>query len=179
MKTLSQFRDENTPRLTTSNGISLNIAILMKKQLDFEVFLPTYNRNLQRDFCWNIHQKQEIIMSLLLRKLIPPITCIIYDCDRKTHLYQIIDGKQRLMSIISFVNYEFPIIIDGESYLFNDLDESYQLSITRNFLTFNILYDDNGNIKDDDKLALFKFVNYSGTLMDKDYMDSFVKNDNI
>ena len=33
--------------------------------LDFDVFLPSKGKNLQRPFCWTLDQKQELIMSLL------------------------------------------------------------------------------------------------------------------
>ena len=33
--------------------------------LDFDVFLPSIGKNLQRELCWTLHQKQELIMSVL------------------------------------------------------------------------------------------------------------------
>lgn len=54
----------------------------------------------QRKNAWNSEKKSELIESLLLNMPIPPIILAEYETDRKK--YMVIDGKQRLQTMIGF-----------------------------------------------------------------------------
>lgn len=60
--------------------------------LDFDILLPTKNKNLQRPLVWTLFQKQQLIISILKGIRIPSITVLV----REHKHYQVVDGKQRL-----------------------------------------------------------------------------------
>jgi hypothetical protein len=157
--------------------------------LDFDVWLPTYGRNLQRDLCWTHLQKSNLIISILKDVKIPSLT-IVQVRDRKAEhplVWQIIDGKQRFTTILGFLRNEFPIVLDWEhttesSYYYNDLPEELQKKIKwfdfhANMIYSNICYDVDEAIKerefvtDKDKVELYLYINYSGTPQEQNYMD--------
>lgn len=128
--------------------------------IDFDVYLPSKKMNLQRDFVWDIHQKREIIWSILMNRHIPRMSMI----NTKNGVYQVIDGKQRLTSMIDFYNNKFYLIIDGESYYYKDLPIDYQRVISGYYFAYNIVNEDYDNvITDEQKISWFKYLNFAGT----------------
>jgi hypothetical protein len=91
------------------------------RKIDMDVYLPTYGKNLQRDLVWTLEQKQAFIIRILRGKIIPDISVIDYR-DKEKPL-EIIDGKQRISTIISFYNNEFPIVVEGEEYYYKHLPD--------------------------------------------------------
>ncbi len=59
----------------------------------------------QREIVWNTTKKQKLIDSLVRHWHIPPIHVITITGKDK---FEVLDGKQRLFSIISFIKDEFP-----------------------------------------------------------------------
>ena len=159
------------------------------QKTDFEIFLKKYNCNLQRDYCWNDFQKQELINSILLCRHIPPITVVeylanYYSSDKRNYdlseeeffkpKYQIIDGKQRLLTHEKFINNEFELEIDTEKYFFKDLPIDYQSRIlSHNYSCRFLKYDYFGDVSDDDLVELFKWCNFAGTPQDNEYLTRF------
>ncbi len=95
--------------------ISSQLKYFANQNIDWDVYLPTKGKNLQRDFVWTLDQKRELINSMLIGRHIPHCA-ILNIVDRKNirkDIWQIIDGKQRLSSMIDFYNNKFTIEIDG------------------------------------------------------------------
>lgn len=145
-------------------------------EIDWDVFLPSKNINLQRGFVWTLDQKRELIYSIFKGIKIANITFIQFKDDygkstEKT-IYKIIDGKQRLSTMISFCKGEFSIFWDNKEYYFDDLD----LSIQGEFLFHGRLISDIGYeypdklISDDDKIAWFEMINFAGTPQDIEHL---------
>jgi len=150
--------------------------------LDFDVFLPSINKNLQRDLVWTLEQKQSIVLSVFRETYIPAI-CVIQiktpDIVDKGVIIQVIDGKQRLTSMLGFYKNEFPIHIKGADYYFKDLPESLQLQYARYNPLINIAYSyiyANGSkeafIEDQGKIDWFEMINFAGTPQDIEHMNS-------
>jgi Uncharacterized conserved protein len=70
------------------------------------------NRRYQRKLVWTKKEKQKLIESILKRYPIP--ATLIAEREGHPSTYEIIDGLQRLHSIISFIQNEFPI--EGGAY---------------------------------------------------------------
>ena len=137
-------------------------------------FLPSKNKNLQRDFVWTIEQKRELIWSILIDRFIP--NCLILNIidpnDYKKTILQIIDGKQRLSTMLDFYNNKFTIVIDSVEYYYKDLPHDYQLAIKNYNIKYYIIYETFENkISDEDKIKWFKFINFAGTPQDKKHLD--------
>ena len=148
-------------------------------KLDFDVFLPTYGKNLQRGLVWTLLQKRELIVSVLLERYVPPVTVIAcVDYKDTSHIskdiYQVIDGKQRLTTLISFLKDEFTVELEEEEYLFSQLPKEYQYAISNYYVRFGVIYEPYGKpFSDKFKLEIFKHLNFKATPQDENYYNSF------
>ena len=175
MKTLEQLRPtfDFYPETIVSR-----IKYLKNLDLDFDVYLPTYKRNLQREFVWTLDQQRELIWSVVLQRHIPFCALInsINKEDETKDKYLVIDGKQRILSIFKFMEDEFSIEIEGEEYCYDDLPSDYKLAISNYNLSYYVVNESwNDRITDEQKLQWFKFINFAGTPQDKKHLDSFKK----
>jgi hypothetical protein len=168
-----------------------SIRDLVKYQLegtliiDYDVFLPTMGKNLQRPFCWSLEQKQELIRSIFKEMKLPLISLIEYKRydDRELRKYQIIDGKQRLSTVIAFVNNEFSV----DDLYFKDLDESDSKFILRYSFDREVTYEWGGTLSstlkqsdiillsDQSKIEWFKRINFAGVQQEQAHIDSLIK----
>ena len=137
--------------------------------IDYDVYLPTKGMNLQRPFCWNLEQKQQLILSIVKDIYIPKF-CALVDQNKAQKSYQIIDGKQRLEAIFSFLANEFPL---PTGHYFKDCAPDLQGRIKRYSPVFEVAYfhkDDAIPISDDDKIAWFEQINFAGTPQDEQHL---------
>jgi hypothetical protein len=144
--------------------------------LDFDVYLKSKGKNLQRPFCWTLLQKQELIMSILKGIRIPVLAIIQHTDDykkREEKVYHIIDGKQRLSTIISFAKGEFPIVFNEQEYFISDLDEWAAREILNYWVTADVAYSyPDVPITDDQKIAWFEMINFAGTPQDIEHLNN-------
>jgi hypothetical protein len=66
------------------------------------------NRRYQRKLVWTLEEKQKLIESILRKYPVPAILL----AERETGHYEVIDGLQRLFTIISFVEQSFVSLED-------------------------------------------------------------------
>ena len=83
------------------------------------------NPHYQRNVVWRRRNMIKLIDSLWKRYYIPPVifnvnTVIFEGNDTPRYVRTCIDGKQRLTSILKFMEGEFPIKIDGKAWWFKD-----------------------------------------------------------
>ena len=136
---------------------------------DFDVYLPKYGMNLQREYVWEYFQQNEYIFSILFEKPLEPVVVIQHVNDftnREDSINYVIDGKQRLMTIQKFIRNEFPIILNNEKVYYKDFDDNLQHFFRNrvNYITAVIYYSyPDVPITDDMKIWLFNFYNFSGT----------------
>ncbi len=89
----------NNPNVATSyssHTVQELLEISAKGQLNMD---PDYQRNV----VWAKNKKREFIKSLILAC---PIPSLMLSLDTN-HVYNVLDGKQRLTTMISFVKNEF------------------------------------------------------------------------
>ncbi len=136
--------------------------------IDWNVYLPSKKMNLQRDFVWTIHQKREIIWSMLMKRHIPRMSMIFTIDDA----YQVIDGKQRLSTMIDFYNGKFTLDSAGREYYFFMLSEEHQKAISGYLFAYYIVLEESeqNKISDQDKIDWFKFINFAGTPQDAEHL---------
>ena len=110
-------------------------------KIDYDVKLSNGDC-LQREFVWTEHQKRELIMSMLKGIFLPDIVAIC-DFSDVSKIHKIIDGKQRLSTIISFMKDEFPIFHNGNQYFFSQFERNAQYKIERpNGLNIQLIWFD-------------------------------------
>lgn len=139
-------------------------GVKQRKEYDFEIYLPKYGVNLQRPYVWKDYQQSEYIISLLEERPLENVIVIQHETDEGKTTMQIVDGKQRLSTIQKFLLGEIPVTINNKKVWWSDFDENakqYFKSRTSN-ITAVVYYDDD-NLTDDDKIRLFNFYNFSGT----------------
>ena len=138
------------------------------KEIDWDVYLPSNKKNLQRGFVWTLDQKRELIYSVFKGIQLAPITVIYYEHK----VYKIIDGKQRLSTLIDFGNNKFSIFWNEKEYYFKDLDSSLQHEfLSTGLLRSNIGYEYKDKmIPDDLKIAWFEMINFAGTPQDTEHL---------
>lgn len=143
---------------------------------DFDVFLPSIGKNLQRPFVWSLFQKQQLIHTVLKENTIGNISVIKlykpYLLITEKLRYQVIDGKQRLSTLLGFVKDEFPLEWNGKNYLYSELADSDMYCINCINLKFNVVIDREKNpITDEQKINWFEMINFAGTPQDMQYME--------
>jgi len=149
--------------------LSSQIKYFRMLDIDWNVYLPTRCKNLQRDFVWTLDQKRELIWSVLIGRHIPH--CAIINSINKENenkdKYLVIDGKQRISSIFDFMDNKFTIEIEGKEYLFSELPNDYQTEINYYHFRYYVVNEPwDTRITDDQKIAWFKFINFAGTPQD-------------
>jgi len=147
------------------------------RKIDFDVYLPTKGRNLQRDYVWTIEQKRELIWSILMKRNIPRMAMlnIIVDNNDTDGVYQVIDGKQRLSSMIDFYKGLYTLEIDGIEYYFNQLPDDYQAAISGFMFPYYIMNEDYGfKLTDEDKINWFRYINFAGTPQDAEHLKGLI-----
>ena len=167
----------------------------LERKFDFDVYLPTKKKNLQRPLVWTLLQKQSFILNLIMTGKFSPYIAVIRKKDQENYSsnYEVIDWKQRLTTLISFYKNEFPIEINGYEYYRKDLDESFeeiawnrQMSLTKKYLDSiyitgytaqEIYFKDNEKkvISDEDKIEWFKQLNFLWTPQDKKHLENLIK----
>jgi hypothetical protein len=155
--------------------VGSQIKYFKTKNIDFDVYLPTKQKNLQRDFVWNLHQKQELIWSILIGRHIPHCALIntINKSNPSEDLWLVIDGKQRLSTIFDFIDDKFPIEINDDEYLFSQLPTDYKSAINYFYFRYYVVHEPcDKPITDEQKIAWFKFINYAGTPQDINHLKS-------
>jgi len=165
-------------------GISMDIHDMIDGHygdvMDFDVYLPTKGMNLQRPLVWSDEQKQEFVISVLKGIEVASISVIIYRDDtlnsNHTRLIKVIDGKQRITTLMSFIQNEFPLVINGDKYFYNDMEDIAK-SVLRSFwFRSNRVYEyPDKLISDDDKIAWFEMINFSGTPQDVAHLNNLKK----
>ncbi len=133
------------------------------------MFLPTKNKNLQRELVWTLEQKRELIWSIFYGRHIPHCSII----NRTDETNEIIDGKQRLSTMIDFLNDKFTLLIDDKEFYYKDLPEDYKLVYKSFTFRYYIVNEEsNSPISDEDKISWFRFLNFAGTPQDKEHLDN-------
>ena len=171
---MSKILDKFTPKYEHSinKGLSFHTLKYVRDNFDFDfdVFLKSKNKNLQRELCWTNLQKHSLIYTILRDRRINPIVVVQYktpENETKNYFFKVIDGKQRLNTAFDYIDNKFSIPIDGLDYYFKDLPEDCQ----RRILGYNFIWDVHYSywdkeISDDTMIQIFEECNFLGTPQD-------------
>lgn len=170
---MRSIRELRTTLKVNPHEINSQIKYFSEKvEIDFNVYLPTKKMDLQRALVWDIEQKRELIWSVLMNRNIPRMAMI----NTLDNIYQVIDGKQRLSTMIEFYKNDFPIMIDSKLYYCNELPIDYQRVIGGYHFAYYIVNEEYiGQITDQDKIDWFMYINFAGTPQDKKHFNKLNK----
>lgn len=171
MKTIKELRNIG---LKVEEACS-SVKYFKQLNIDWDVFLETRGKNLQRDFVWDLNQKRELIWSVLIGRHIPHMALIntIDKNDEKQDLWLVIDGKQRFSTLFNFTEDKFTLLIDDKEYLFSELPKDYQQAIEHFYFRYYVINEPWENrITDEQKIKWFKFINYAGTPQDIEHLNN-------
>ena len=106
MKTIRELRliiDFNPSELSSQ------LKYFTKQNIDWDVYLPTRGKNLQRGYVWALEQKRELINSMIIGRHIPHCAIVNIVDPKNDHkdILQVIDGKQRLSAMVDFYDNKF------------------------------------------------------------------------
>ena len=112
-------------------------------------------------------RSKPIIRSIIIGRNIPNLAIVKYIDKNGVAVLQVIDGKQRLRTLQSFMKNEFEV--DG--YLYKDFNGGKEFNLLLN-ITAKIYYSHYDDlITDEQKIQLFKIINFAGTPQDEEHLD--------
>lgn len=117
----------------------------------------------QRDFVWTTDQKRHYIKNLFEDKAEITPTIVEYYDKNRTHVYEVLDGKQRIKALIDFYNNEF----DVEGLYYKDLTAEDQFFFTHHKVVYTRVMNraNSEDLKLETKIQLFLEINMLGTRM--------------
>jgi len=156
---------------------------IWKDILGFDPIIKDINGKIieyQRGLVWSLEQKQMLIESIynqinigtiVLRNMgiINVFNKAEKGFDKHNAFFQVVDGKQRFLTIIDFTNNKFP---DIRGYYWDDLSAKAQGEFKKEQL-LTIAEMDEGTT-DKDVIEMFLTLNYTGVPMSKEHIE-FVK----
>lgn len=118
------------------------------------------NKNYQRSSAvWPESARTYLIDTILNGYVVPKVYLYqVFDKTRKKVIREIVDGQQRLTTIIDYLNDQFPLTSRSEAFAgkyFRDLDEELQ----QQYLTYTIEVDIIHSAEQKDLLAMFTRMN--------------------
>jgi hypothetical protein len=129
--------------------------------------------NYQRDYVWNIEQKQNFVGAFLENcKSIPPIWMNWVSIDHNRSHSEVVDGKQRINACLNWLDGDFEAICPcGETVAFKDLNKvdirNINMSVT---FVWNFV-----ELSDIDVMKYYLKLNSGGTVHSADDLNK-VKN---
>jgi len=174
-KSIQEYR--NTFDKYRGQPTSIHIKYRKITDFDFDVWLESKQKNLQRPYVWTLEQQQELVNSVLLGRPIPNVQLLnVWNSNEKGYTWQVIDGKQRLLTWFKFLNNEFPCIIEDSEYFFSELPSEFQNYFQRySFVGFEIAEIWGKSMTDDEKIEWFTLTNFGGTPQEEEHKKNIQK----
>jgi len=151
------MREKDDVRITYYNN---DISSLMHKCYNSGVdFNPQY----QRDLVWSMEKKLSLIDSIFENVEIGKFTFIKHDYSRKPFYYEILDGKQRLSTILEF--YEDRFAWRGKKFSELCFEDAHH------FTGFPVIQGEVSELTEQQIYKLFIKMNTSGTPVSQEHLD--------
>lgn len=121
-----------------------------------------FDASYQRGYVWTSVQQQELLFSVFNNFSFGSATVIEHPITGNTPYIEVVDGKQKMLTLYKFYKNEFPYICEktNRHVYFSDLSGFDQRRFKNNVtLPFNSL---ESNVTELEKLEFFHAVNFSG-----------------
>ncbi len=173
-KKKSKFNIEQQERIISQFKEKSKLYEYRTKDYSFEVILSKYGEegdmsatlyvpDYQREFVWKNDKKSKFIESVLLGM---PLTPFLVSEDRKDRRLEIIDGSQRIRTLISFYNNEFSLrklekLTELNSAKFKDLPLTLQRFLENQDFRIIVVDDANEQVRKD----IFERINTTSEML--------------
>lgn len=132
-----------------------------------QILKPEY----QRGRVWDTNRKSKLIESFIINIPVPPI--FLYEVEFSK--YEVMDGQQRVSTVLSFFKDEFPLkdlefFSELEGKYYSQIPDKFKSSITRRYLSATILLKETAQTKDEEalmKMLVFERLNTGGMALTK------------
>lgn len=160
-----------TDKPETINGVEI-------KEVNFNPFVVINERKIhyQRPFCWTLKDKQKLIESIyesvhcgnivMRGRSWNSLNDLISQGEKDVAFWDIVDGKQRLDALISFINDGFT---DMHGNYYSDLSDFAQRRFRNSTSLSLILLEE--EMTDEDVINIFLHVNCSGKQMSEEHLN--------
>lgn len=129
------------------------------------------NAHYQRDYVWGEKEQQDFLYSVFHNLPLGSIALIDKQCWTDEPNYEIVDGKQRITTVLKFYNNEIPYIVDGCKVFYEDLD----VVTKRKFYHKQLPYQQLVNATEKDKLEYFYRVNFTGVPQSEEHRNKIIE----
>jgi hypothetical protein len=171
--TVPKYYRQVSQKIPADISYEIRMRKLRGFSFDFEVMLSS-NKPLQRPLCWSLEKKQNLILSMLKGNWIGIVLLVKSVQLDKSIVFKVIDGKQRLSTIISFLENEFPIVLENQEIWFKDCSEEFLQSL---FVLCHWIYEyPDTRLSDKELIKLFKSVNWDGEPQMIEHINSLEQN---
>jgi hypothetical protein len=128
-----------------------------------------FNPPYQRDYEWGYAEQQNLLLSLVMGDDIGRVALTISPDDNDKFI--VVDGKQRLMTILLFLAGKLPFLHRGKAHYFpHDFDLDFARALKKRSLFVTLLrYHDGSGLSLKDQVDFFLRVNYSGKPLSVDH----------
>lgn len=140
--------------LTTTQNVTMHNYLHWRDSGEMDLNAPY-----QRDYVWTDKEQQEFLYSIFHNLPLGHVAII----DRDSYIegvpnYEVVDGKQRITTLLKFFDNEIAYRVDGVDVFYKDLDIVTQRQVKHKTLPYQQLI----NVTEKDKLEYFYLVNFSG-----------------
>lgn len=127
----------------------------------------------QRGYVWSENEQQQFLSSLLKGFPVGTISLSRYPdwYERKTHWYEVVDGKQRLITLKLFLTNKIPLVLNEENLFWGQLNPVER----RLFTSCRMPTIDLEKVNDLTRLQYFANVNFSGVPQSEEHSIKIMK----
>lgn len=168
---IHMYDTSKTDKPETINGVEI-------KEVNFNPFVVINEKKIhyQRPFCWTLKDKQKLIESIyegvhcgnivMRERSWNWLNDLISQGEKDVAFWDIVDGKQRLDALISFINDEFT---DMYGNYYSDLSNFAQRRFRNSMSLSLVLLGE--EMTDEDVINIFLHVNCSGKQMPEEHLN--------
>lgn len=166
-KQSEEFRIKTRDEIYTKAKFNLNYGQRCLSDLHSKLFYFGIDMNpeYQRELVWKKKQKIEFIKAIFDERIDLGKMVFLdqkFNIEKPTHI--ILDGKQRLNTILEFYLNKIPLIKNGKEYYYTDHKDAIDIVFFHRTISVAIVTEE---VTTEDILELFLAINNTGTPMSK------------
>ena len=160
-------------RLVDTTVALSNINTIIYHHREDEIY---FDETYQRDYVWSTIEQQQLLQAIFTQSPIDSIAVVINERE-STKYFEIVDGRQRITTILKFVDNEIPFIVNDKEIFFKDLSaiDKKMFGSTRLPSVNLVSFEKNGVVSYKDKINYFYKKNFSGVPQSTDHKNKIEK----